>query len=596
MIRNIAFGFLFLVAVSASGQGIIQAGAHIVLDNNPSITIDGNQGHYYDTLGGLITVEDTGTIYVPGNWTNSSGTSIFTTNNGLVVLNGAVQYIGGRDMTAFPTLDLRGTDDKHLNTNVLVGGGHRQGGDGMLKCNSHLLWLDGNRLVVNNASTLAINNGLGGIVSETDFASGYGEVQWNIRENQGNFEIPFRTATGAEITQTLRVIVAGTNANDSGYITTATYPTAVALAPNNRPLPNGVGHSNNEYGRENASHLIDRFWVADRQGFSTNPSGDYVFGYREEEWNTSGGSTNEITEANLRPVLFESGNWTYPGSGSISVATNKVTGADGLLSGVWTLADTTICPVALFRWDGNCEQEPIVFTDESTISSGNIESWDWIFGDGGTYADQDTSHSYPTSGTYQARLIVIGNSGCPDTIINDVEVDARAIADFTIDDDPLVDYPVTFTENTQNADEWDWDFGDFQYSTGAIVTHTYESEASFDVTLIANNPANCPDTTVKSINVNLPSLFLVPDAFTPGDQDEINRTIGLVTLQRVSEFSYSVYNRWGELIYHTDNADDKWDGTYQGANCPPGSYLYIMSFRDRRLRIQSLSGSFMLIR
>ena len=99
--------------------------------------------------------------------------------------------------------------------------------------------------------------------------------------------------------------------------------------------------------------------------------------------------------------------------------------------------------------------------------------------------------------------------------------------------DPLVDIPVKFSSLSQNASFWEWDFGDFSSDNIENPTHTYAAESSYDVTLITNNQANCPDTITKTLLVNLPSLFLLPSAFSPSLNDDINPDFGLTTLQRV---------------------------------------------------------------
>ncbi len=56
------------------------------------------------------------------------------------------------------------------------------------------------------------------------------------------------------------------------------------------------------------------------------------------------------------------------------------------------------------------------FTDESTISSGNITTWTWTFGDGMTDSIQNPTHIYGDKGTYTVSLLVISNHGCRDSI------------------------------------------------------------------------------------------------------------------------------------------------------------------------------------
>jgi gliding motility-associated-like protein len=588
---------LLLCHLGAAGQGLVQCGGHIVFDNGGHIVIDGT-GDYYDTLNGQIDIQTDGNIWVPGHWINASTDKVFTTNDGQVTLTGAQQHIAGSTPTAFPTLELAGSDNKYLDISAIVGGGFSGGGTGQLICNNRSLLLNSQTLTINNRATNAVTQTGGGIVSETPATPGYGSVEWVVRNTTGSFVIPFRSASGIPIFYYFNIATAGVNAIDSGFVSVATYPTITSAAPNNRALPTGVNNSLNEFGIENAPRLIDRFWIVGTPDYSTKPFGVSRYGYIDDEWNGANSSTNTITENNLRPMRYNlSGNrWLYSRTGLDNASSNYSEGGGSDFEGIWTLADSTVCPSALFTWLGNCENSPISYTDRSTISSGTIDSWGWKFGDGVSAAIQHPIHTYSNAGVFSVFLKVVGSSGCPDSLELPVEIDVRAIADFSYDDDPLVDIPVNFTSLSQFATRWDWDFGDFNYDNIENPKHTFLSENTFDVILIANNLANCPDTIQKTIEVNLPSLFLVPSAFSPGTTDNLNTHFGLTTLQRVSEYKMVIYNRWGEQIFESDDITKQWDGSYLGKPVPAGSYLYLLSFRDRTMKGHYSNGTVLLVR
>jgi gliding motility-associated-like protein len=562
------------------------------------LVITGNDGHYYDTLQGKIDIQLDGFIHVPGNWTNSSNSGVFTTNVGRVTLNGNRQRIQGTSTTLFPDLFLAGNGDKTLYINTLVGGGYNNNGIGILQCNDQYLSLNSHVLIVNNQDGRAIAESGGGIVSENDESQGYGVVQWNIRDNTGTFTVPFVSQLKQPVPYTFDIRSPGNSILDSGFVSIATHPTDPSLIPNNRMLPSPVLHTQNEFGRENSDNLLDRYWVLSSEQYNTKPLAISSFGYLDAEWDASGGSTNTITESNLRPVVYNTGtnSWDYPGAGATDVNTNSSTGTSGQLDGIWVLSDTTVCPSALFSWDGNCALNPISFTDETIISEGSIETWQWGFGDGSSATETNPIHVFNVPGNHPTQLIVVGSSGCPDTLIQSVSIDPKATADFMFDDDPLVGIPVTFTENTQNSNSWDWDFGDGVFDVGASVRHTYETEGNYIVELVANNSANCPDTTTQLLEVNLPSLFLVPTAFSPGEQDELNKDFGLTTLQRVSEYKLQIYNRWGEKIFESNDIQQRWDGSYMNKPVMNGSYFYIITFRDRIHRWHSMNGEVTVLR
>jgi gliding motility-associated-like protein len=67
--------------------------------------------------------------------------------------------------------------------------------------------------------------------------------------------------------------------------------------------------------------------------------------------------------------------------------------------------------------------------------------------------------------------------------------------------------------------------------------------------------------------------YLMPSAFTPNN-DGVNDCFGVNKWGLVNDLDFSVYNRWGNLIFHTNNPAECWDGTYKGIQQPLGAYVY----------------------
>ncbi len=90
----------------------------------------------------------------------------------------------------------------------------------------------------------------------------------------------------------------------------------------------------------------------------------------------------------------------------------------------------------------------------------------------------------------------------------------------------------------------------------------------------------------------------VPDAFSPNN-DGLNDEL-VVTLPNVTSYDLTVFNRWGNVMFASTNATQRWDGTCSGSPCAPGHYTWVISYRsDQGLREQSghtQSGHVLLIR
>jgi gliding motility-associated-like protein len=80
------------------------------------------------------------------------------------------------------------------------------------------------------------------------------------------------------------------------------------------------------------------------------------------------------------------------------------------------------------------------------------------------------------------------------------------------------------------------------------------------------------------VEVRLKARLSFPNAFSP-NQDGLNDTFG-VAGTFITTFRLQVFNRWGELIYFSDNLADRWDGRFQGNDVPTGEYAYSIEAED----------------
>ncbi|MFN3839644.1 MAG: T9SS type B sorting domain-containing protein [Cyclobacteriaceae bacterium] len=97
------------------------------------------------------------------------------------------------------------------------------------------------------------------------------------------------------------------------------------------------------------------------------------------------------------------------------------------------------------------------------------------------------------------------------------------------------------------------------------------------------------------IIVKEPKLYY-PTAFTPDRQGPASNEIFKVFGQYISTFEMKIYNRWGELLFTTDNLDTGWDGLYLGKEQPEGTYAFVARLTDLAGRSFTRTGSVVLLR
>lgn len=135
---------------------------------------------------------------------------------------------------------------------------------------------------------------------------------------------------------------------------------------------------------------------------------------------------------------------------------------------------------------------------------------------------------------------------------------------------PSVDEMISFTDNSSNnVTMWDWDFAGESTSTSQNPTYSFAQEGSYDVELIVSD-GTCSDTLVMSVQVV--GELIVPNVITPNG-DGKNELFVITGLKENT--SLSIRNRWGNVVYESDNYDNSWDGKdMQGNTLTPGTYFY----------------------
>ncbi|MFB1003620.1 MAG: gliding motility-associated C-terminal domain-containing protein, partial [Bacteroidia bacterium] len=73
--------------------------------------------------------------------------------------------------------------------------------------------------------------------------------------------------------------------------------------------------------------------------------------------------------------------------------------------------------------------------------------------------------------------------------------------------------------------------------------------------------------------------YFIPTAFSPNG-DNLNDVYNLAALGYVDMFSLTIANRWGEILFKSNDSNIGWDGTYKGELVQNGSYVFIVNFRD----------------
>ncbi len=272
-----------------------------------------------------------------------------------------------------------------------------------------------------------------------------------------------------------------------------------------------------------------------------------------------------------------------------------------------TLQSVTVNPLPNVSFSNliktGCPTLCVNFTNTSNISTGNIGSFVWNFGDNTalSYA-QNPQHCFET-GDYNVSLTAISDKGCSaqQTLNNAVVVYPKPIAGFEIAEEniDIIENSIHVNNLATGATTWAYSLTDNSQYTTQSFSHTFTSEIPQDyfITQIVNNTYGCFDTLVKPLEVKPAFTLYVPNAFSPND-DNKNETFTGKGIG-IKEFKMWIFDRWGNEIYYTEDINKGWDGTF--AKHPEtvslqDVFVYKINVKDDLEKKHEKNGTFTLVR
>jgi PKD repeat protein len=149
----------------------------------------------------------------------------------------------------------------------------------------------------------------------------------------------------------------------------------------------------------------------------------------------------------------------------------------------------------------------------SPALNSSISQWEWIFGDGDTLYNQNTTHVYDSAGTYQVLLTVTSPQGCIDSISKITTIYSLPNVNFSFTK-PCTDQPIQFTDSSSSSNgsitNWFWNFGTGNdFSNQQNPTLSYSDAFAYSVTLSATSSLGCIDSSSEIVIINQSPEFVI---------------------------------------------------------------------------------------
>ena len=237
-----------------------------------------------------------------------------------------------------------------------------------------------------------------------------------------------------------------------------------------------------------------------------------------------------------------------------------------------------LTPVADFEPDSTgCV--PLTLQFKNTSLHGEVYTWD--FGDGTYSNEKHPVHTYYVPGNYIVKLTVNNITG--ESIHNGtITVYQNPSAIFSAYPTHIVNNEqiVVFSNNSYYGSLYLWRFGDGQTSTEENPYHKYENPGEYTVSLTVTSSDGCVDSTLletpiivdwKEGNIKFANVFKWNGTGPTGGEWKIGVYEGMDFVFRpffenVTEYTLQIFNRWGVLIFESNDLNKGWDGYFGNGN------------------------------
>jgi len=247
----------------------------------------------------------------------------------------------------------------------------------------------------------------------------------------------------------------------------------------------------------------------------------------------------------------------------------------------FTTADTVN---ADFVYQNNlgCQRDTLTFLHNG---ANGVNKWNWVFNNGTPVTVQSPVKIFPATSTNLVRLFV-SNGTCTDSTSTTIVLDNEVKAIF---DMPAIICPEDLLEVTNNCtgaiDAWRWNFDvvttSFLKDPSPFLMPNNNRETYYTVKLVATNTTiGCSDSTRKVLTVLDNCQIAVPTGFTPNN-DGLNDYFWPHNAIKADNYTFKVFNRWGQLIFQTRNWQTKWDGKINGVLQTTGVDVWMLSYTHR---------------
>jgi gliding motility-associated-like protein len=228
-----------------------------------------------------------------------------------------------------------------------------------------------------------------------------------------------------------------------------------------------------------------------------------------------------------------------------------------------------------------CEPLSITTQNNSILNGSTIQSWDWQIGSQ-NFNEIAPSSILNTAGLYNVFIQATTTQGCivDSLLTNYIEVYPAPTAIIVPEslEYELTDDYINISNQSLIATQYTWSFFNDSISNQQDMMYPITDTGSYYFELLAVNQYGCRDSVDVTIYVNPSFAIYFPNAFTPNENG--NNDKYMPKGYGIHEYELLIFDRWGNMVFKSNDITEGWDGTYGGYKPFRDVYVYKCRVKD----------------
>lgn len=239
--------------------------------------------------------------------------------------------------------------------------------------------------------------------------------------------------------------------------------------------------------------------------------------------------------------------------------------------------------------------DPVVCNGDTALvwvkAQGGYGAYSYLWMPGGSVEDSIRVAPFKTT-----EYVVFISDECKTFVVTDTfqVIVQKPEVNFTFSGTPIIDNEIQFINLSPNYISYTWDFGNRLGASTRDGSTIYQDSNVYLVTLSVVDSIGCENSYSRKIYIYYPVSVYIPNSFSPNN-DRLNDFFYPVTTSVVSS-NFSIYNRWGELIFESSEIRPRWDGKFKGIDSPNDLYIYKLEVKTLLEEYKIYTGHVSLIR